>query len=239
MSTTFAEAWRLAETVDGWLLPEQGQALFEAAQKVQPGTAAVEIGSHRGKSAVIIAKGLPEGVSLTAVDPFDDPRWGGGPESLTAFQANIERAGVTDRVELFRGLSQEASASWSGAPVGFLWVDGAHDLESTLTDFDGWKPHMAAHSFIYVHDAFSAVGTTRAILRRFWFSKNVRYVGAARTLAKFEVGDFSVAQRLVAGIKLTRRLFFFARMVAIKISRRRGWHGLERFFMLVPNEPLI
>ena len=81
MSTTFAEVWRIAETVDGWLLPEQGLALFEAAQRVTPGTAAVEIGSHRGKSAVIIAMGLPDGVSLTAVDPFDDPRWGGGPES--------------------------------------------------------------------------------------------------------------------------------------------------------------
>jgi predicted O-methyltransferase YrrM len=239
MTRSFADVWTIAEKVEGWLLPEQGRALYDAARRVPVGTAAVEIGSHRGKSAVIIAMGLPEGVRLTAVDPFDDPRWGGGPESLTAFTANVEQAGVSDRVDLFRGISKEASAAWNGQPVGFLWVDGAHDLESTLTDFDGWRPHMAPHSYIYVHDAFSAVGTTRAILRRFWFSKNVRYVGAARTLAKFEVGDFTLAQRLIAGIKLTRRLFFFARMIAIKLSRRRGLHGLERFFMLVPNEPLI
>ena len=65
----------------------------------------MEIGSHRGKSAILIASGLPEGGRLVAVDPFDNPRWGGGPESLAAFEANIARAGLTDRIDLFRGIS--------------------------------------------------------------------------------------------------------------------------------------
>jgi len=239
MATTFEEAWRYASEIDGWLLEEQGRALFDAAQHVAPGTVAVEIGSHRGKSASIIALGLPDGVRLTAVDPFDDPRWGGGPESLALFQANLTTAGVLQRVDLFKGLSEEASASWSGLPVGFLWVDGAHDLESTLKDFDGWMPHMASGARLYVHDAFSAVGTTRAILVRFFFSRHVRFIGCERTLAKFEVGTFTVAQRLVSAIGITRRLVFFSRMVAIKLARRRGLHGLERRFMKIDNEPLI
>lgn len=239
MATTFEEAWRYASEIDGWLLEEQGRALFEAARTVQHGTVAVEIGSHRGKSASIIAHGLPEGIRLTAVDPFDDPRWGGGPESLALFQANLTSAGVLDRVDLFKGLSEEASSSWSGAPVGFLWVDGAHDLESTLKDFDGWMPHMAKGARLYVHDAFSAVGTTQAILIRFFFSRHVRFIGCERTLAKFEVGTFTLPQRLVAAVGITRRLFFFARMVAIKLARRRGLHRLERRFMKIDNEPLI
>jgi hypothetical protein len=120
-----------------------------------------------------------------------------------------------------------------------LWVDGAHDLESTLKDFDGWMPHMASGARLYVHDAFSAVGTTRAILVRFFFSRHVRFIGCERTLAKFEVGTFTVAQRLVSAIGITRRLVFFSRMVAIKLARRRGLHGLERRFMKIDNEPLI
>lgn len=239
MATTFEDAWRLASDVDGWLLEAQGRALFEAAQGVPTGTAAVEIGSHRGKSATIIALGLPEGVRLTAVDPFDDPRWGGGPESLAIFEANLTKAGVIDRIDLFKGLSEEASASWSGLPVGFLWVDGAHDLASTLKDFDGWMPHLAVGARLYVHDAFSAVGTTRAILQRFFFSRHVRYIGCERTLAKFEVGTFGFGQRLASAVGITRRLGFFSRMVAIKLSRRRGLHGLERRFMKIDNEPLI
>lgn len=239
MATTFEDAWRYASDVDGWLLEGQGRALFDAAQRVPAGTAAVEIGSHRGKSATIIALGLPDGVRLTAVDPFDDPRWGGGPESLSIFQSNLTKAGVMDRVDLFKGLSEEASATWNGLPVGFLWVDGAHDLESTLKDFDGWMPHLATGARLYVHDAFSAVGTTRAILRRFLFSRHVRYIGCERTLAKFEVGTFGLGQRVVSAVGIIRRLGFFSRMVAIKLSRRRGLHGLERRFMKIDNEPLI
>lgn len=239
MSPTFDDAWKIASEVDGWLLEAQGRALFEAASRVPSGTVAVEIGSHRGKSAVLIAMGLPEGVRLTAVDPFDDPRWGGGPESLELFRANLQKAGVADKVDLFKGLSEEASAQWSGLPVGFLWVDGAHDVESTLKDFDGWMPHLATGAELYVHDSFSAVGTTRAILKRFFFAGNVRYTGSERTLAKFQVGPQSMLQRFSSAVGIVSRLPFFARMIAIKLSRRRGLHGLERRFMREDNEPLI
>ena len=239
MRQTFEDAWSIANGVEGWLLERQGRALFEAAGRVPQGASAVEIGSHRGKSAVLIAMGLPEGVRLTAVDPFDDPRWGGGPESLTLFQSNLQKAGVSSRVELFKGLSEEAAIQWTGLPVGFLWVDGAHDLESTLKDFDGWMPHLMRGAELYVHDAFSAVGTTRAILRRFFFSPNVRYIGSERTLAKFKVEPLTLMQRLVSAVGIASQLPFFLRMVAIKLARRRGLHSLERRFMREDNEPLI
>lgn len=237
--STFAEAWSAAQSIEGWLLESQGRALFDAASHLPEGTVAVEIGSHRGKSATIIAKGLPEGARLVAVDPFDDPRWGGGPESLEKFQANVRAAGVEDRIDLFRGLSAEASASWSGPPVGFLWVDGAHDRESTLADIDGWMPLMAPSGRMYIHDAFSAVGTTRAVLRRLWFSPRVVYDGCERTLVKFIVRPASVPERIISGLRLATRLPFFARVLAIKIARRRGWRTWERRFMRVDNEPLI
>ena len=239
MTMTFDKAWSAAANVEGWLLPEQGRALFAAGRRLLPGTAAVEIGSHRGKSAILIASGLESSARLTAVDPFDDPRWGGGPESLELFQANVAAAGVADRIELFRGISAEASAAWSGPSVGFLWVDGAHDLESTLADFDGWLPHMASGGELYVHDAFSAIGTTRAILKRFLWSKNVRYTGSVRTLCKFQVQPTSFAERVHSALGIVSRLPFFARMVAIKLARRRGLKGIERRLMKQENEPLI
>ena len=236
---TFEFAWSAAEKVEGWLLEGQGRELFEAARLIAPGTTAVEIGSHRGKSATLIALGLPDGARLTAVDPFDDPRWGGGPESLSIFEANMSAVGVRDRVDLYRGLSEEASASWSGLPVGLLWVDGAHDFASTLKDFDGWMPHMSVGGRIFVHDAFSAVGTTLAILRRFWFAPGIRYLGSERTLVKFEVVPLSWPERVKSAASLATRLPFFARMVAIKLARRRGLHQLERRLMTRENEPLI
>jgi len=239
VTISFEEAWARSESVEGWLTREQGEALFVAAGTVRPGYAAVEIGSHHGKSAILIAGNLPEGVSLTAVDPFDDPRWGGGTDSLDAFRRNIAAADLGERIELFRGLSEDASRSWKGPLVSFLWVDGAHDLESTLKDFDGWMPHMAPGGLIYVHDAFSAVGTTRAIFQRFWGSRTIEYLGCERTLAQFRVRRLSPLGQLSSGLRMLPRLVFFTRMIAIKVSRRRGWHSLERRFMRVENEPLI
>jgi hypothetical protein len=100
-------------------------------------------------------------------------------------------------------------------------------------------PHLASGAELYVHDSFSAVGTTRAILKRFFFSATIRYTGSERTLAKFQVGPLSLVQRLASAFGIATRLPFFARMLAIKLSRRRGLHGLERRFMREDNEPLI
>jgi predicted O-methyltransferase YrrM len=236
---SFADAWALADGVDGWLTPKQGLALFDAAAKVPSGRAAIEVGSHRGKSTILLASGLTPGATLTAIDPFDDPRWGGGPESLEIFKANLERAGVVDRVELHRGLSEDAASAWSGPPVALAWIDGAHDRRSVLIDIDGWDQHLVDGGMMLLHDAFSAIGTTEAVLQRLWWTRRYRYVGCERTLVEFRKEDRSVTGALVDAIRLSPRLAFFARMVAIKLARRRGLAGLERLFMRGENEPLI
>ena len=239
MPATFEEAWSLAEHVEGWLTPAQGRVLFDAAGRVEAGQAVVEVGSHRGKSTILLASGLHDDAVLTAIDPFDDPRWGGGPESLAIFERNVAAAGVADRVRLFRGRSGDAAAGWDGPPVGLAWIDGAHDRGSVLTDIDGWDAHLAAGGTLLLHDAFSAVGTTEAVLERLWWSRDYRYVGHVRTLVEFRKERRSALQAAGDAIRLGGRLGFFSRMLAIKLARRRGLGGLERRLMREPNEPLI
>lgn len=239
MPTTFDEAWSAADAVEGWLTPAQGRALFDAARRIPDGYAAVEVGSHRGKSTILVASGLRENVQLTAVDPFDDPRWGGGKESLAIFEENLARAGLAARVALFRGTSAEAAASWQGPEVWLAWIDGAHDRASVLIDIDGWDAHLADGGSMLLHDAFSAIGTTEAVLQRLWFTRRYRYVGCVRTLVEFRKEDRSVLEAAWDALRLSRRLAFFSRMVTIKLARRRGLDGLERWLMREPNEPLI
>ncbi len=239
MPGSFADAWAIADGVEGWLTPDQARTLFDAATKVPSGHAAIEVGSHRGKSTILLASGLRPGVTLTAIDPFDDPRWGGGPESLEIFTANLERAGVADRVELHRGVSQEAANTWSGPPVSLAWIDGAHDRDSVLIDIDGWDRHLVGGGTMLLHDAFSAIGTTRAVLRRLWWTRRYRYVGCERTLVVFQKEERSMTGAVLDAVRLSPRLAFFARMVAIKLARRRGLSALERLFMRGENEPLI
>jgi hypothetical protein len=83
------------------------------------------------------------------------------------------------------------------------------------------------------------VGTTQAVLKRFWLNRQVNYLGCERTLVKFEVRPLSSAQVARSALRLSRRLPFFARMVSIKLARRRGLHGLERRLMTMDNEPLM
>jgi hypothetical protein len=236
---TFEDAWKFASDADGWLSERQAQALFDAAGVVPVGQCVVEVGSHCGKSTIMLAAGLRDGVRLHAIDPFDDVRWGGGPDALVAFEENLEAAGLRDRVTLVRGLSGDAARSWAGPEVGLAWIDGAHDLSSVLVDLDGWGPRIAEGGLLYLHDAFSAIGTTEAVLRRLWFSSDYRYLGCERTLVRFRKELLSTSEAVQSGLSLSRRLPFFARMVAIKAARRSGHPSIERKLMRIDNEPLI
>jgi hypothetical protein len=142
-------------------------------------------------------------------------------------------------VSLFRGLSEEAAAAWAGPPVDLAWIDGAHDEASVLKDIDGWGEHLRQGGVMMLHDAFSAIGTTQAVLRRLWLTREFRYVRSVRTLVEFRKEGRTHLEALSDAARLTPRLGFFTRMVAIKLARRRGLDGLERALMREPNEPLI
>ncbi len=97
-----------------------------------------------------------------------------------------------------------------------------------LTDLDGWDARLADGGAMLLHDAFSAVGTTEAVLRRLWWSRRYRYVGSVRTLVEFRKEPKTWWQATGDAARLGSRLPFFVRMVAIKLARRRGHHRLER-----------
>jgi predicted O-methyltransferase YrrM len=158
-SCSFDEAWGAVADVEGWLTRGQAQALFDGARNAPDG-AIIEIGSHHGRSTIILARGAGSGTRIHAIDPFDNARWGGGEQSLRIFRDNIERAGVAHMIHPFRGISAEAVESWSGGPIALLYIDGAHDLASVLIDIDGWEPHVVSGGLVFIHDAFSSMGVT-------------------------------------------------------------------------------
>jgi predicted O-methyltransferase YrrM len=224
METGFREAWRDSADIEGWLAEGQARMLYESAQRVPEGASIVEIGSHHGRSTVILGKGRSAGCrEVVAVDPFSDPRWGGGDGSLPVFQANIERAELDDVVRPVRGLSADVASTWDGSPIGLLYVDGAHDEASVLADIDGWERHVAPGGRVLFHDAFSAPGVTKAIFKRHLFSRSFRYVGSVRTLCVFERRDLSFPGAAASAARMTSRLWYLARNLAVKVSMRRGW----------------
>ena len=65
----FEEVFARADTVPGWLTRDQARTLFDAALDLPPGGRIIEIGSHQGRSTVVLASAR-EDVEVVAIDPF-------------------------------------------------------------------------------------------------------------------------------------------------------------------------
>ena len=213
--TTFAEAWSSADAVQGWLTEAQARRLWDAASKVPEGGRIVEIGSHRGKSTLVLALAAPRAI-VVAVDPFDDPRWGGGADSRPIFLGNLAGANV-ENVELRAALSTELRPTWDD-PIDLLFIDGAHDFATVQDDLE-WVEHLRPGAEVLVHDSFSSIGVTRAVYERLLRRRDIDYRGRERSLASFARRSTSIGGWLrAAGSGV-----WFLRNVLVKVCIRRRW----------------
>lgn len=217
----FDVAWDAASGVEGWLTRAQGERLWRAAAAMREGGRIVEIGSFRGRSAVVLASAAPEGSAVVCIDPhLGSDR---GPQELrpdralgeqdhAAFRENVARAGVAGSVHLVRERSQAAHGAVAG-PIDVLYVDGAHRYGPALADLRLWGAKVAPGGRLLVHDAFSSVGVTAALLRTVVFDGSWRYAGRDGSLAEWvrapRRGPGDVAEQLL-------QLGWFARNLAVK-----------------------
>ncbi len=212
--TGFADAYRAAAPVPGWLTEPQARVLHAAAGAMPVGGVAVEIGSHHGRSAIVLAAGLPDDAVLVAVDPFG-AHWRYGAEGTEqAFRANLTSAGVDDRVDVRVTTSEAALADWDD-PLDLVYVDGQHDALSLAHDLD-WARHLRPGGRMFVHDAYSSVGVTLGLLAVLLRSRDLRYRGRTGSLAALERARPGVADRL----RLLGPLPWFARNVVVKVLLR-------------------
>lgn len=211
--TSFEAAWAAASQVEGWLTEEQARVLWESAREA--GTI-VEIGSFRGRSTIVLASAAER---VTAIDPHagsdrgpqeiaaDSAR---GDSDHQAFLGNLQRAGVGDRVRHVRRFSQEALGEVHG-PVDLLWVDGAHRFGPARADIVSWGARVPAGGRMLVHDAWSSIGVTLALLSSVAFRGGWRYIGRAGSLAIYERGGPNPLRQLA-------ELPWFARNVLVKVA---------------------
>jgi hypothetical protein len=227
---SFDEALVAVEGVEGWLAEGQARRLWDCARAVPPGGRVVEIGSFRGRSAIVLAQAVAgvEGVEVIAIDPHaGNDR---GPQEIhgsvdegeadnRAFLANLERAGVAGAVRHVRQPSQEALGSVSG-PLDLLYVDGAHRLRPAMDDIARWGARVRPGGRMLVHDSFSSIGVTLALLWLLLLGGDFVYAGRERSLAEFRrVGQpLSPAERARNAARQLAELPWFARNVVIKVA---------------------
>jgi len=193
----------------------QGFTLWSEARRVRPPGRIVEIGSHQGRSTVILALAAPES-TIVAIDPFVEGVLFGGLATKDKFVANIAAAEVDSRVDLRELKSTDLRPEWTDA-IDLLYIDGKHDYW-TVTDDLKWSDHVVEGGRVLIHDCYSSIGVTLAILRHVLFGAKLRYVDRTGSLARFEVGRPTTGDRL----HIVAEMPWWIRNVVIKVLLRIG-----------------
>jgi predicted O-methyltransferase YrrM len=234
---TADDAVAIAAKVEGWMSEAQGRRLYAAAAGARPGGRIVEIGSFRGRSTIVLASAAPPDVEVIAIDPHaGNDR---GPQEIEgfgaaaaadhrAFLANLEAAGVADRVRHVRAFSIDAHGEVEG-PIDVLYVDGAHRYGPARADLVAWGGRVADGGTLLIHDAFSSIGVTLAIARELLVGRRFRYVGRTRSLVEYraDLAGGPLARAGNAGRHLAQ-LPWFVRNVALKLALTAGLGRLLR-----------
>jgi predicted O-methyltransferase YrrM len=219
---------RAIRDVEGWLSDDQARRLWERARAVPPGGRIVEIGSYRGRSAIVLARAAGGAAEVVAIDPHggDDrgPRQirgtaAEGESDNAAFRANLERAGVAGGVRHVRRASRDALGEVEG-PVDLLYVDGAHRFGPARDDIVRWGERVRPGGTMLVHDAFSSIGVTAALMTSHAAGGRFVYAGRSRSLAEYRraATPLTPAERLRNAARQLAELPWFARNVLVKLA---------------------
>lgn len=154
----------------GFMPPEEGLALYEAAATVSVPGPFLEVGSYCGKSAIYLgAAARLTGRVLFALDHHrgseeNQPGWEHhepdlvDPETnridtLGSFRRTIHDAGLESTVVAVVGDSVTVGSVWT-TPLALLFIDGGHGREPAHRDFETWVPRVVVGGTLLIHDVF-------------------------------------------------------------------------------------
>lgn len=230
------EALAAIADVDGWLTDAQARRLWRAAARLPGPAQIVEIGSFRGRSTIMLARAAGAGVTVTAIDPHLGSDRGPqeieaqpelGASDRDAFLANLGRAGVGERVRYVPKRSDEALGDVAGA-IDVLYVDGAHRYGPARFDVERWGNRVALGGRMLVHDSFSSIGVTLALLRAVIGRPGWRYLGRSGSLAEFERARLGGRERVANALAAAAQLPWFVRNVIVKALLVARLDGVAR-----------
>ena len=212
--------------IEGWLTDDQAKVLSDRARQLTAPDQIVEIGSYRGRSAVVLATAAREGVGIVAIDPHAGNDRGPqqirgsaeeGERDHEAFVRNLERAGVRARVRHVRLPSQEALSEVDGT-AGVVYVDGAHRYGPARADIERWGARVRPGGTLLIHDAFSSIGVTLAIARVLLFGREYAYAGRTGSLAEYVKQPVRGTARAANALRQAAQLPWFARNIVVKAA---------------------
>ncbi len=153
----------------GFMPEHEGLALYRAGVQAAPNGPLLEIGSYCGKSAVYLGAAAKEhGSVLFSIDhhrgseeqqpghDYFDPRLVDEDrrvDTLPAFRATVEQAGLQDTVIGIVGSSGVVASQWA-TPLALVFIDGGHSERAAQADYDSWAPQVMPQGLLVIHDVF-------------------------------------------------------------------------------------
>jgi hypothetical protein len=165
ISGNFRPTWRKVRAIKGWLSIFESYLLWWSASYSKAGNHAVEIGSYEGRSTVAIARGLPAGSLLFAVDPHTGDRSEvDRGEVVDTFLKFTENTGKLKNIIPIRESSVAAAASFTNSGIDFIFIDGWHSESAVDQDINAWLP-FCYEEFTIIFDDWQQVEVANGILR--------------------------------------------------------------------------
>ena len=172
--TRVSELLALADSIIGFMPPDEGRALFDNALlhgARKPNATWMEIGSYCGKSSVYLGAAAEQSSSLLyCLDhhhgseenqvgwPHHDPTLvdleDGRLNTLPHWQRTVARARLESTVV---GVVGESSivAQHFAQPLDLLFIDGGHGHDVAWRDFQLWARKINTGGLLMIHDVFS------------------------------------------------------------------------------------
>lgn len=224
VASTFDEVQGVVADVEGWMTPGQARRLWTCARSVRAGRTIVEIGSFRGRSMIVLASAAEHGVELVAIDPHAGNDRGPhefegyeeeASEDHDVFVANLEAAGVRDRVRHVRKYSSDALEDVPGE-IDLLYIDGAHRFGPANEDIRRWSAKVRPGGDLLIHDSFSSLGVTLAIIATLFFGSQWRYLGRSESMTHYRRESLTAGERVRNAGRQAANLPWFVRNLIIK-----------------------
>jgi hypothetical protein len=222
---SFEAVFSSIEQVQGWMTRAQAQRLWTAAARLDGSARIVEIGSYHGRSAIILASAAGPQVPVFAIDPHGgndrgpqqlDGAFEDGQRDHETFRQNLVAAGVADRVRHVRKPSQDATDDVPGL-LEVVYIDGAHRFAPARADVARWGAKVAPGGTLLIHDAFSSIGVTLALLVTLVFGADFRYLGRSGSMVEYRRERSTGRARLAGTARQLAQLPYFVRNVLFKV----------------------
>lgn len=154
----------------GFMPEEEGDLLYDVAERALADGPGLEVGTYCGKSAIYLgAAARAAGSTVFTVDhhrgseenqvgwEYHDATLAdaefGRLDTLPTFRHTLKHAGLEEEVVAVVGRSTTVSALWR-TPLALLFIDGGHTDEHAGNDYTGWGRWVQHGGTLVVHDVF-------------------------------------------------------------------------------------